>query len=742
MLTSACAAFLAVGAAPALGATPAGGSGAASIEPLTAWLEGVSESAQSLSSGDAAAAEIGARAALASSPRGARAARADLALGLALRDAGRFAEAAAALRRAVPSLGDATLQGEARLALADALFYAGHPGAAAALFAEAARSPATSAARARWREADALLEAGAASSAAAAYARLLADHPGDAASPGARLALGTARRAAGDAQGATVAWRALAREEPAEPAGRAASRALAAWRAEGGPVPLATPDERLSRAGRLLDLALPRRVLRALDRLDATAPPPEPASRSALLRALALVQLGRHGEAQPIAERLLADPAATDGTRTGAELVLARTAARARRIDEASARYQRLSRATAPIPGLSPARLRDLPDDAAFLSAWLYFDAGRYARAAELLRAYAREHPRGRRAEDARWFEAWSLVHLGRRGDARRALEHLGRGPLEPQARYWLARLADRGQERALYRRALAAAPPGSWYALLAAGRLAALGERPPTLPASPPSPLPDGVAPGPGGDALARAAALGGAGLPAAALAELRGLAAGREARARAPGIAQLAAALGDAELPFRMARDHLAASRRAQRWLFPLAFPDALPAAARDAGVDPALYLAVMRRESAFRPDARSAAGAVGLVQLIPPTAERLASVNAVSRASVRSLEDPAVSVPLGASYLGLLVERFADPAVVLAAYNAGPAPAAAWAAAREGVPLDAWAEDVPYRETRRYVKNVLADAVAFRALWEGAPLALDGARRIPAPREGVGF
>jgi soluble lytic murein transglycosylase len=147
-------------------------------------------------------------------------------------------------------------------------------------------------------------------------------------------------------------------------------------------------------------------------------------------------------------------------------------------------------------------------------------------------------------------------------------------------------------------------------------------------------------------------------------------------------------------------------------------------------------------MRRESAFRPDARSGAGAVGLVQLIPPTAERLAQVLGVPASAARELERPEVSVPLGAQYLALLVDRFRDPAVALAAYNAGPTAAAAWARSSAGVPLDRFAEDVPYRETRRYVKVVAADTVVYRALWEGGALALDGERPVPAPRQGVAF
>ncbi len=725
---------------------PALGQGLAPRAPLSTWLEGIADSAVALAEGDPARAEVSARSALVALPRGGSSARADLALGFALHDARRCAEAAATLSRALPGLEDATLAAAARFQLAEALLCSGHPAQAAPLFAEtAARGPQALAGRATWREADALLQSGAARAAAQGYQRLLANHPAHPAAPGARLSLGAALRAAGEDATAVATWRALWIESPADPAGRAAGRALRTWRRAGGPVPLPSVEERLARAERFLELAMPRRALRTLERLPAVMPAAEPAARAALLRALALLQLGRRQEADTAARPLAKSGVASEGIQTGAALVLARVAARDGRLEEAAARYRDLSRHRATfVPGLTPAQARGLPEEAAYLAAWLFYDRGSYARGAALLRAFAREHPRSPRALDARWFEAWALVRAGRRGQARQALQRLERGPLEAQALYWLARLSTGGQgaRAALYRRALRAAPPGSWYALLAASRLASWGEPPPPYPAAPATAPADGPGGGWAGERLADAVRLAGVGLAADALAELRVIAAGPDARSNAALVAELAEAVGDAELPFRMARDHLATTSRALQWLYPAAFRQLLGTAARDAGVDPLLYLSVMRRESSFRPDARSAAGAVGLVQLLPPTAERVAAVHGVERTRVRGLERPEVSVPLGAAYLSLLGDRFADPAVVIAAYNAGPAAVAGWVRDRTGMALDNWVEDIPYRETRRYVKAVVADLAVYRALRGGAGLSIDGARAVPSPRQGVGF
>jgi soluble lytic murein transglycosylase len=232
------------------------------------------------------------------------------------------------------------------------------------------------------------------------------------------------------------------------------------------------------------------------------------------------------------------------------------------------------------------------------------------------------------------------------------------------------------------------------------------------------------------------------GLGLRAEALAELGEVLRGPRAREAAAVVAQLAAFAGDFETPFRLARDHLALTRRTVRWLYPQPLPEVLQPAARALAVDPALVLAVMRRESSFRPDARSAAGAEGLLQLRPATAERLSALLGVPGGAAGRLREPETAISLGAHYLALLVARFGDPALAVAAYNAGPAPVAEWAAARTGMPLDAWVESIPYRETRQYVKVVLSEWDAYRAVAGDPPPPVDPDRRVTRPVSGVAF
>jgi soluble lytic murein transglycosylase len=187
-------------------------------------------------------------------------------------------------------------------------------------------------------------------------------------------------------------------------------------------------------------------------------------------------------------------------------------------------------------------------------------------------------------------------------------------------------------------------------------------------------------------------------------------------------------------------MARDFLAPGIRVQRWSWPSAHAPVLGPAARALGVDPALALAVMRRESAFVASARSGAAAEGILQLRPETARRLSAVLGVDPA--RDLGAAAENVRLGVAYLALLGDAFAQVPVALAAYNAGPAATGRWARERAGVPLDAWVEDVPYRETRAYVRAVVADWFRYRALRGDAPPALEPWAPVQAPRPGVAF
>ena len=149
-----------------------------------------------------------------------------------------------------------------------------------------------------------------------------------------------------------------------------------------------------------------------------------------------------------------------------------------------------------------------------------------------------------------------------------------------------------------------------------------------------------------------------------------------------------------------------------------FPIAWEHEVAAAAREHGIDPAWVLATIRMESAFRPRARSPAGALGLMQIMPATGRRIARVAGVRHRGSRTLLDPRQNIRLGVAYLRRLLDRMdGNPALASASYNAGPHRTDRWLAAGAGLEPELWVEFVPYTETRRYVKRVLEYRIVYQ-------------------------
>ncbi|MBE9396180.1 transglycosylase SLT domain-containing protein [Pontibacterium sp. N1Y112] len=125
----------------------------------------------------------------------------------------------------------------------------------------------------------------------------------------------------------------------------------------------------------------------------------------------------------------------------------------------------------------------------------------------------------------------------------------------------------------------------------------------------------------------------------------------------------------------------------------------------------------LAIARQESAFLKNARSHAGARGLMQLMPGTAKLTAKKHKISYKRLSQLNQPQINIALGTAYLGEMYNLFGNnKAYATAAYNAGPHRVKKWLNDRGHLPLDIWIETIPFKETRRYVQNVLAFRVIY--------------------------
>ncbi|HET6469874.1 MAG TPA: lytic transglycosylase domain-containing protein, partial [Geminicoccaceae bacterium] len=137
-----------------------------------------------------------------------------------------------------------------------------------------------------------------------------------------------------------------------------------------------------------------------------------------------------------------------------------------------------------------------------------------------------------------------------------------------------------------------------------------------------------------------------------------------------------------------------------------------------------EPALLLAVARQESLFDPRAKSSAGALGMMQLMPATAKAMAKELGVGFAEHKLLADPEFNVRLGGYYLGRQIARFdGEEVLAIAAYNAGPSRVSQWLQ-QNGDPrgkgveqLVDWIERIPFSETRNYVQRVLEGRSVYR-------------------------
>ena len=161
---------------------------------------------------------------------------------------------------------------------------------------------------------------------------------------------------------------------------------------------------------------------------------------------------------------------------------------------------------------------------------------------------------------------------------------------------------------------------------------------------------------------------------------------------------------------------------------WLrFPTPYDGEISAAARDTGVPSDWLYTVLRTESLYNPRAVSRAGALGLLQMLLPTARQVAQRAGLSRPERDDLFKPEINVALGARYLSEMQQKFGGRFILtLAAYNAGPQRVPGWLPKSE-IPGDVWVENIPFNETRNYVQRALSSLVmiGWRRNGEPAPI-----------------
>lgn len=326
----------------------------------------------------------------------------------------------------------------------------------------------------------------------------------------------------------------------------------------------------------------------------------------------------------------------------------------------------------------------------------LEYLAGRYEGALDVFEEYRRLHPTGRRIAQATYWAARSHQALGREAEARMLLREL------------------RG------------ADPLSYYGIRA-GQL--LGEAVLAIPMEPSPPhraRTDSLVQA----GLQRVDVLEDLGRRSAVVHEVERL---RESFAREDGHYALAEALNERgytltalSMGWDIYRREGAWNPRLLRVIYPFPFQDIVLPEAAEAGIDPYLVAALIRRESAFNPTVTSSAGAIGLMQIMPQTGRGLAQGAGVGSFDPEMLKQPELNVHLGVRYLASLMQRYGgNLGLVLSAYNAGPSRANRWRELPEARDAELFMERIPFTETREYVRHVNLNLALYRELYPGATL-----------------
>lgn len=155
-----------------------------------------------------------------------------------------------------------------------------------------------------------------------------------------------------------------------------------------------------------------------------------------------------------------------------------------------------------------------------------------------------------------------------------------------------------------------------------------------------------------------------------------------------------------------------------------FPRNYAKYIIKAARTNQVDPALIFAITRQESAFITTARSSAGALGLMQLLPSTAHMVGKIINDQLHDIKELLTVDKNIRYGSHYLRMILNQYKQNSVLAtAAYNAGPTRVKQWLP-KYDLPADLWIESIPFKETRNYVKNILTYTVIYQQLLGNIP------------------
>jgi len=546
--------------------------------------------------------------------------------------------------------------------------------------------------------------------------RLINSYPSAAEVPDALYLLAMTAEALGQLDAAALTYRDVRLLVPASGYADGASDRIAVLQAAGIRLPPLTAAQRVERAERLLKANVPDAAMS-----EAQSIVDEVKDGAVVTRALRVVaDSARNLRRYDVAARtlgLVVDRSSAE-RRPGLKLEQARLYVRAK--DPA--------RALTGLESIAGAGTEAEKAESLYLKARVLEDLNREADAVTAYRAVAMQFPNREAAAASLWRLGWLAWVKRDVTSAQKSWTRLaelgGAGAYRLPALYWTGRAREQvgtASAAELYNQILAEAPR-SYYGMLAAGRLGRTREGGVSgqiaLPQEPREALTDD-------SSLARVVLLRRINLIEEAASELEEAVQGAVSNpVRLYGMASVYIEAERYHMALRIMRRHfqtLAATgdpslpRAFWEMFYPYAWRDEMRDAAQRRGIDPYLVAAVVREESSYYPKATSPVGARGLMQLMPTTA-RLMSPGG-------DLEDPGFNIELGTRFLAGLMREFNDPRLALAAYNAGPTRVRQWLNSRRSDDIEAFVEQIPFDETRLYVKKVVLSWDEYRRIY-GSP------------------
>jgi soluble lytic murein transglycosylase len=171
-----------------------------------------------------------------------------------------------------------------------------------------------------------------------------------------------------------------------------------------------------------------------------------------------------------------------------------------------------------------------------------------------------------------------------------------------------------------------------------------------------------------------------------------------------------------------------------------YPVPYQEVFSEYSKSQGLDEAWVYGLVRQESRFIMEARSAAGAAGLMQVMPHTARFVAAKIGMRGYRPKNVTEVKTNIAMGTGYMKIVLDQLGgQPVMASAAYNAGPNRARRW---RDARPLEGaiYTETIPYAETREYVKRVMANSVFYAALLHDKPLPIKARLGVIPARNGA--